>query len=165
MRLKPSMRSQRDMVVRSCGLWIRRARHGYQKLTQILYLGFFGLATEPSRSPDTEFTEEKTNWFSSLCTLCRSSVFSVAKNSSIKFAKELRNCECYCILDCIYSIISCRSWLVLTVGFRIRESPNKKALATGVTKALKKRRQRRLLRDDESRALRGTRELTERRVV
>ena len=50
-------------------------------------------------------------------------------------------------------------------AIRYKEVRHKKALATGVTKALKKRRQRRLLRDDESRALRGTRKLPERRVV
>ena len=55
----------------------------------------FGLATEPCRSPDPEFKEERTNGFSSLCLLCRSAVFSVAKNSSMKFTNGSRNCECY----------------------------------------------------------------------
>jgi len=71
---------------------------GYLETNPVFCISdFFKLYTEPSRSPDTKFTEETTNGFSSLWLLCRSAVFSVVRNSSIKFTKGFRNCECYCI--------------------------------------------------------------------
>jgi len=59
---------------------------------------FFGLATEPSRSPDTESTEEKQDGFhtsvfsvSELCVLCDKKIIEGT-------AKASRSFSCYCIL-------------------------------------------------------------------